>query len=530
MAQVPSGLYYYTASARLNFTPVSPFSDLPAAVVECRGMIGARKALRGLASHEVVYISNCTNCVFTVLQNQRLGMVVVSGCRGCRVYVLDSAVIASRTCRAVACQDCKFVFEDCDVRKMECFDVRDSVVVYIGDSVLVEDEVVVWRQGCYGNRVQVAELCGDAEYTINYTVTTEVRPPSVKGVETGEPYITVLNPMSYPHNIPLNCVEDSVVEEARMVQTRLWRMVLPVLPGDDHFNLPATQPTACDIISAVELLVTHPIPLTHAQLALAYDEERVEHEDTPAAFAWKVQLVAEMLQEAEYPVFYTGAGISTSADIPDFRGPTGMWTMRDKGMSSGGKEFEGAHPTFAHYAITELAKRGLAKFVITTNMDGLHTRSGLPHHMIVELHGSAYKECCRKCKKFFHRNYDVCISQDDDHFTGNYCDFCKGELEDTIVNFSDTYRTPLDPLTAEWHSRKCDLAIVLGTSMNVQGAASFPLKVLRNKGGALVVVNLQHTPCDGLAAVRVYARTDAFMRELARLLRLPIRTTATFLP
>jgi NAD+-dependent protein deacetylase sirtuin 7 len=85
-----------------------------------------------------------------------------------------------------------------------------------------------------------------------------------------------------------------------------------------------------------------------------------------------------------------GAGISTSANIPDFRGPTGVWTMREKGKSVGGKNLHKAFPTFAHYCVTELVRRALLRFVVSTNMDALHLRSGLPVHLISEQHGNWY--------------------------------------------------------------------------------------------------------------------------------------------
>ena len=46
----------------------------------------------------------------------------------------------------------------------------------------------------------------------------------------------------------------------------------------------------------------------------------------------KIQELAQFLYESQYPVFFTGAGISTESGLPDFRGPDGVWTRRDKGL------------------------------------------------------------------------------------------------------------------------------------------------------------------------------------------------------
>jgi NAD-dependent protein deacetylase sirtuin 6 len=100
-----------------------------------------------------------------------------------------------------------------------------------------------------------------------------------------------------------------------------------------------------------------------------------------------------------------------------------------------------AKPTFAHYAITELARQHIVKFVITTNMDGLHLRSGLPRNLIAEIHGNVHKEVCGKCDQEF---YFRTPSEGEDHprlhGTGRKCGWCGGGLKDSIKHFCENHR------------------------------------------------------------------------------------------
>jgi len=248
--------------------------------------------------------------------------------------------------------------------------------------------------------------------------------------------------------------------------------------------------------------------------------------DSPEVVNEAVLKIVELLKNATHTVIYTGAGISTSAQIPDFRGPQGAWTLRDKGQHASGVEMVDAFPTYAHCAITELVKQGLVKFVISTNMDGLHRRSGLPAENIVELHGNTYREICEKCNKEYMRSFDVTdtVVNYRDHITMRNCDDCGGRLKDTIVHFCENMRDNEIRL-AEQQARKADLALVMGTSMNVHPAASLCNKALRNKNGSMVIVNLQKTPYDNVATVKLHCKTDEFMKLLMEKLGLDMTVT-----
>ncbi|MFX1556744.1 MAG: Sir2 family NAD-dependent protein deacetylase, partial [Promethearchaeota archaeon] len=46
----------------------------------------------------------------------------------------------------------------------------------------------------------------------------------------------------------------------------------------------------------------------------------------------KIDLTAKWIAESKKLVVFTGAGISTHSGLPDYRGPDGVWTRRDKGL------------------------------------------------------------------------------------------------------------------------------------------------------------------------------------------------------
>ena len=91
----------------------------------------------------------------------------------------------------------------------------------------------------------------------------------------------------------------------------------------------------------------------------------------------KAFALAHEIQLADRIVFITGAGISTSSGIPDFRGPNGVWTLEEIGCKPDiNIDFKHAIPSFTHYAIHSLLKSGKFCYVVSQNVDNLHLRSG----------------------------------------------------------------------------------------------------------------------------------------------------------
>lgn len=128
-----------------------------------------------------------------------------------------------------------------------------------------------------------------------------------------------------------------------------------------------------------------------------------------------------MILAAKHVVVHTGAGISTSTGIPDFRwnsffcvsanklflivfphrrGPNGVWTLEKKGEKPNVNiSFENAVPSKCHMALKALIDSGHVKYIVSQNIDGLHLRSGVARKHIAELHGNMFVENCSKCRR-----------------------------------------------------------------------------------------------------------------------------------
>uniref|UniRef100_A0A224XN22 protein acetyllysine N-acetyltransferase n=1 Tax=Panstrongylus lignarius TaxID=156445 RepID=A0A224XN22_9HEMI len=241
----------------------------------------------------------------------------------------------------------------------------------------------------------------------------------------------------------------------------------------------------------------------------------------------KVKELAKWINSASHVVVHTGAGISTSAGIPDFRGPNGVWTLEKQGLKpSVNISFDDAVPTNTHMALLEMINAGKIHYIVSQNIDGLHLRSGLPRGYISELHGNIFTEQCNVCKRQFVRKSATisvgqkCLNVPCPSIKVNSRS-CRGKMYDTILDWEHDLPEK-DLKLADYHSSIADLSICLGTTLQIVPSGNLPLYTKRNGTGKLVICNLQPTKHDRKADLILNTYVDDVMSKLLEHLHLKL--------
>lgn len=240
-----------------------------------------------------------------------------------------------------------------------------------------------------------------------------------------------------------------------------------------------------------------------------------------------VAALAQFLRQARRAVVFTGAGASTESGIPDFRSPGGFWTKyapiefgqfvsdpearRESWRRRFATEemYGAAKPNAGHLAIAELVQRGLVTHVITQNIDNLHQNSGVPPELVIELHGNTRYAKCLRCGA--HSPLEPIREYFEAHGDPPGCTSCGGLMKTATISFGEGM--PREAMAqAEQATRACDLFIVLGSSLQVQPAAGFPVMAKKNRA-KLVIINRDQTPLDMLADLLIQSEIGPLMSD-----------------
>ena len=250
----------------------------------------------------------------------------------------------------------------------------------------------------------------------------------------------------------------------------------------------------------------------------------------------------------------TGAGISTSSGIPDYRDSEGVRRGKAPMMYQeflataqarrrywaramlGWPRVRIAQPNNAHRALAALQQRQHITGLVTQNVDTLHDQAG--SHDVIELHGSLHRVLCLDCQ--LHSTRDVIQRQMEvdnpylaqvhavqapdgdtlldpafeEHFQVPRCPHCEGErLKPDVVFFGENVApaTAARAMAAVTHAEGL---LVVGSSLMAYSAFRL-CKAMVEQGKPVIAINLGKTRGDELLQVKIEASCERLLPLLA---------------
>jgi NAD-dependent SIR2 family protein deacetylase len=260
---------------------------------------------------------------------------------------------------------------------------------------------------------------------------------------------------------------------------------------------------------------------------------------------------AQQLIRGKRTLVLTGAGISTSSGIPDYRGEGRVQKHPltfDEFMGSrhnqtrywarsyvGWHRIAAAAPNLGHQALSDAEATGKIFHIITQNVDGLHQKAGSKN--VVELHGRLDRVLCTGCGdilarseldgRIFALNPDFVVreqiefSPDGDaeieppkNFRVPDCGICGAHYKPDVVFFGEQV-PPVRVQFAKQLVETAEAVLVAGSSLTVNSGLRL-VKQAKELKLPVVICNLGDTRADSFADVRLRASTTELLKELFR--------------
>lgn len=232
----------------------------------------------------------------------------------------------------------------------------------------------------------------------------------------------------------------------------------------------------------------------------------------------QINQLVQILKSSNNTVAVTGAGISTEAGIPDFRGKDGIYTKmggEDKVMPLINIEafrkdpvkfydfhwqrfnFPPVEPCKAHRVLADMEAHNYIKGVVTQNIDGLHQRAGSKN--VIPIHGNSDQYICTACQDMHSREYAKTFVPG-----VPTCSKCGSILKPNVVLFGESINNYTGAVDLIMNAR---CLLVIGTSLTVYPLAGF-VQDFCTLTQDLVIINKGPTQLDHAALLKIDVGED----------------------
>ncbi|XP_072034100.1 NAD-dependent protein lipoamidase sirtuin-4, mitochondrial-like [Amphiura filiformis] len=270
----------------------------------------------------------------------------------------------------------------------------------------------------------------------------------------------------------------------------------------------------------------------------------------------KLFALQDFISRSKKLFILTGAGISTESGIPDYRSEgVGLYARSDSRPIQymefinseerrkrywarnfvGWKQFSSFEPNLCHLTLSEWEKAGRLHWLVTQNVDALHTKAG--SHRLTELHGCSHRIICLSCGNITSRNElqermkdvnpefkiesqaiapdgDVLLPDElIDGFQVPPCELCDGILKPHLIFFGDN--VPKVVVNSVYDKiDESDAVLIAGSSLQVYSGYRFARHAYERKI-PVAIINIGPTRADELAKIKLDAKLGDVLPHIA---------------
>ncbi|XP_069614404.1 NAD-dependent protein lipoamidase sirtuin-4, mitochondrial isoform X2 [Ranitomeya imitator] len=242
-----------------------------------------------------------------------------------------------------------------------------------------------------------------------------------------------------------------------------------------------------------------------------------------------VQNLQDFILRSKRLFVMTGAGISTESGIPDYRSQgVGLYARTNRrpiqhsefvGSQAARKrywarnfaawpQFSSRQPNLAHRALVNWEKTGKLHWLVTQNVDALHTKAG--QCRMTELHGCIHRVICLCCHTVIKRSE---LQEKLIALNPLWKEQAYGVAPDGDVFLTDEQVSYFHVPSCDKCGGEADAMLIVGSSLEVYSGYRFAMKA-KEKGIPVAILNIGDTRADHLASLKVNARCGAVLPRI----------------